>query len=203
MDNVRNTVRCQRCNLVQYQTKNGHCRRCSADLQLVEGFKLPEPEPIVLNQSKTKVETRLVFNKFNFGKAIAFWRERRGWTQAQFVTRARQMQWRLSRSYLSRVESGQMSFGYDYANLAFECLEITPEEFFNHVETDWFVSEVSEMVQSVSPEYRNVILNTIKSLLSQDNQIDHREEVRSVVSNFNIPYQQFTRGRQRRTEACQ
>src|SRR6202142_142108 len=102
----REVIRCQVCGLVQYRTRTGNCRRCLRLLPPLVSFVIPTPSPTDLPG-----DDRQLFENWpnretveNIGQRIRQLRESRGMTQSQLQARSR-----VSRSYLSRIESGQMT----------------------------------------------------------------------------------------------
>jgi len=92
--------------MVQYRTRNGNCRRCLHLLTPKIEFLIPPPE-----LREIPGDDRQPFEKWpncemveNIGHRIRQLRESRGMTQTQLQARSR-----VSRSYLSRIESGQMT----------------------------------------------------------------------------------------------
>ena len=92
---------------MQYRTRVGNCRRCLRLLPPKVEFLIPPPVP----QEELPGDDRQLFEKWpnretveNIGQRIRQLRESRGMTQSQLQARSR-----VSRSYLSRIESGQMT----------------------------------------------------------------------------------------------
>jgi transcriptional regulator with XRE-family HTH domain len=92
--------------MVQYRTRNGNCRRC---LHLLT----PKIESLMPHQALQELlgDDRQPFEKWpnretvkNIGQRIRQLRESRAMTQSQLQARSR-----VSRSYLSRIENGQMT----------------------------------------------------------------------------------------------
>jgi transcriptional regulator with XRE-family HTH domain len=106
VESDRDVIRCITCGMVQYRTRNGNCRRCLHLLTPKIEFLIPPPElrelpgddrqPFETWPNREMVE--------NIGQRIRQLRESRGMTQTQLQARSR-----VSRSYLSRIESGQMT----------------------------------------------------------------------------------------------
>jgi transcriptional regulator with XRE-family HTH domain len=102
LDETRSTIRCTACKLNQFRTRSGSCRRCSVP------YPSPKtaPEPV----APTKAATEMFVPGLNAervrhtGSRIEQLRIARGWTQAEMQRRSR-----VSRSYLSRIEDGQMT----------------------------------------------------------------------------------------------
>jgi len=98
----REVIRCKTCGLVQYRTRTGNCRRCVRALPQRLEFLIPEAEP------EAQAGAEPVTDKFanqktveNIGQRIRQLRESRGMTQSQLQSKSK-----VSRSYLSRIESG-------------------------------------------------------------------------------------------------
>ena len=106
IESDRDVIRCITCGMVQYRTRNGNCRRCLHLLAPKVAFLIPPPalqEPLG--------DDRQPFEKWpnretveNIGQRIRQLRESRGMTQSRLQAHSR-----VSRSYLSRIESGQMT----------------------------------------------------------------------------------------------
>jgi transcriptional regulator with XRE-family HTH domain len=101
----RDVVRCTTCGLVQYRLRTDTCRRCVHLLPQPAKFLLPSPTP---EAAADPTHERFVNQKTveNIGQRIRQLRESRGLSQCQLQSRSK-----VSRSYLSRIESGQMTPG--------------------------------------------------------------------------------------------
>ena len=126
----REVIRCQVCGLVQYRTRTGNCRRCLRLLPPKVTFVIPTPSPQDLPG-----DDRQLFENWpnretveNIGQRIRQLRESRGMTQSQLQARSR-----VSRSYLSRIESGQMTPSLGTLEKIAESfsVETVTKEFFN------------------------------------------------------------------------
>jgi len=104
----RDVVQCKCCGLVQFRTNKDNCRRCLRNLPPKAGFLLPTAEP----QDAPGDDCQLPEKSPNLqavkkiGERIQLLREARGVTQSQLQAASK-----VSRSYLSRIESGQMTPG--------------------------------------------------------------------------------------------
>ena len=126
-DMDREVIRCKTCGLVQYRTRTGNCRRCLRLLPPKVEFLIPPPEPQDLPG-----DDRQLFEKWpnretveNIGQRIRQLRESRGMTQSQLQARSR-----VSRSYLSRIESGQMTPSLGTLEKISEALGVGLNRFF-------------------------------------------------------------------------
>src|ERR1700689_1241406 len=123
----REVTRCKTCGLVQYRTKNDVCRRCLHMLPPKVEFLIPPPVP-----QELPGDERQLFEKWpnretveNIGQRIRQLRESRGMTQSQLQARSR-----VSRSYLSRIESGQMTPSLGTLEKIAEALGVGLNRFF-------------------------------------------------------------------------
>ena len=121
----REVIRCKTCGLVQYRTRTGNCRRC---LRLLP----PKVEFLIPPAQELPGDNRQLFEKWpnretveNIGQRIRQLRESRGMTQSQLQARSR-----VSRSYLSRIESGQMTPSLGTLEKISEALGVGLNRFF-------------------------------------------------------------------------
>ena len=105
----REVIRCKTCGLVQYRTRTGNCRRCVRALPQRMEYLIPQEAP------QEEVAPEAISPKFanqetveNIGQRIRQLRESRSMTQSQLQSMSK-----VSRSYPSRIESGQMTLDFD------------------------------------------------------------------------------------------
>jgi len=127
VDMDREVIRCKSCGLVQYRTNSGNCRRCVRLLPPKVEFLIPPPVA-----QELPGDNRQLFEKWpnretveNIGHRIRQLRESRGMTQSQLQARSR-----VSRSYLSRIESGQMTPSLGTLEKISEALGVGLNRFF-------------------------------------------------------------------------
>ncbi len=127
VDLDREVIRCKTCGLVQYRTRIGNCRRCLRLLPPKVEFLIPPAAP-----QELPGDDRQLFEKWpnretveNIGQRIRQLRESRGMTQSQLQARSR-----VSRSYLSRIESGQMTPSLGTLEKISEALGVGLNRFF-------------------------------------------------------------------------
>jgi len=127
MESEREVVRCKVCGLVQYRTRTDNCRRCLRLLPARVEFLIPPPAP-----QELPGDDRQLFEKWpnretveNIGQRIRQLRESRAMTQSQLQARSR-----VSRSYLSRIESGQMTPSLGTLEKISEALGVGLNRFF-------------------------------------------------------------------------
>jgi transcriptional regulator with XRE-family HTH domain len=106
MDLDREVICCKTCGLVQYRTRAGNCRRCLRLLPPKVEFLIPNPQPQRLPNDKWQLLEKWPNHKTveNIGQRIWQLRRSRGLTQKQLHARTG-----VSLSWLSRIESGQMT----------------------------------------------------------------------------------------------
>jgi|HubBroStandDraft_2_1064218.scaffolds.fasta_scaffold482951_1 transcriptional regulator with XRE-family HTH domain len=99
-------IRCKTCGLVQYRTRTEICRRCQRRLPPRDGFVIPFRTPIEDESDGAKPPSKLTNLDMveKIGRRIQHLRTARGLTQGQLQKRSN-----VSRSYLSRIESSQMT----------------------------------------------------------------------------------------------
>jgi len=122
----REVIRCKMCGLVQYRTRTGNCRRCVRALPPRLEFLIPSPPPPDVpgaEQPADKWANRETVE--NIGQRIRQLRESRGMTQSQLQARSK-----VSRSYLSRIESGQMTPSLGTLEKISEALNVGLNRFF-------------------------------------------------------------------------
>lgn len=125
-DMDREVIRCSICGLVQYRTKTDNCRRCLRLLPPRVTFVIPTPSPQEATadaQAADDWPNRQTVE--NIGQRIRQLRESRSMTQSQLQAKSR-----VSRSYLSRIESGQMTPSLGTLEKIAEALGVGLNRFF-------------------------------------------------------------------------
>jgi transcriptional regulator with XRE-family HTH domain len=121
----RDVLRCQLCGLVQYRTRTGYCRRCLRLLPMVQAVTLPPPQAPPPEQEAANRAWPNVQTVERIGNRVRQLREWRSMTQSQLQSRSK-----VSRSYLSRIESGQMTPSLGTLEKISEALGIGLNRFF-------------------------------------------------------------------------
>jgi len=126
-DMDREVIRCGVCGLVQYRTRTDNCRRCLRLLPPKVTFVIPTPSPEGTASADSKLADDWPNQDTveNIGQRIRQLRESRGMTQSQLQGRSR-----VSRSYLSRIESGQMTPSLGTLEKIAEALGVGLNRFF-------------------------------------------------------------------------
>ncbi|HEV2387570.1 MAG TPA: helix-turn-helix domain-containing protein [Candidatus Acidoferrales bacterium] len=159
----REVIRCQVCGLVQYRTKTGNCRRCLRALPAPIEARVAPAVP----QQVTGDEHQLFENwpnretVENIGLRIRQLRETRGMTQSQLQARSG-----VSRSYLSRIESGQMTPSLGTLEKIAESLGVGLNRFFIAATKSEALLE-DPFIQGVRPFLRQLDFNQWQSVLKR------------------------------------
>ena len=126
LDLDREVIRCKTCGLVQYRTRTGNCRRCLRVLPQRLEFLIPPPAPEEEAGAEPQQEKQANQETVeNIGQRIRQLRESRSMTQSQLQSRSK-----VSRSYLSRIESGQMTPSLGTLEKISEALNVGLNRFF-------------------------------------------------------------------------
>jgi len=171
----RDVIRCITCGMVQYRTRSGNCRRCLHLLTPEVEFLIPPPEPQELPGND-----RRLFEKWpnretveNIGRRIRQLRESRAMTQTQLKSRSL-----VSRSYLSRIESGQMTPSLGTLEKLSEALGVGLNRFFvpesngEALLEDPFIQGLRPFLRQLDWEQWQSILNRLAAIsdhVSSDN----------------------------------
>jgi transcriptional regulator with XRE-family HTH domain len=160
MESDREVIRCKTCGLVQYRTRTGNCRRC---LRL-----LPPKVEFVIPPAERPGDDRRLFEKCpnretvkNIGQRIRQLHESRGMTQTQLQARSR-----VSRSYLSRIESGRMIPSLGTLEKISEALGVGLNRFFEP-ETNGEALLEDPFIQDLRPYMRQLDWEQWQSILKR------------------------------------
>ena len=161
-DMDREVVRCGVCGLVQYRTRTDNCRRCVRLLPPKVTFVIPTPslqDAQSEEQSSGDWPNRETVE--NIGQRIRQLRESRGMTQSQLQARSR-----VSRSYLSRIESGQMTPSLGTLEKISEALGVGLNRFFVPESTGQTLLE-DPFIQGLRPFLRQLDWAQWQSILKR------------------------------------
>ena len=161
-DMDREVVRCGVCGLVQYRTRTDNCRRCVRLLPPKVTFVIPTPslqDAQSEEQSSGDWPNRETVE--NIGQRIRQLRESRGMTQSQLQARSR-----VSRSYLSRIESGQMTPSLGTPEKISEALGVGLNRFFVPESTGQTLLE-DPFIQGLRPFLRQLDWAQWQSILKR------------------------------------
>ena len=158
----REVIRCKTCGLVQYRTRTGNCRRCVRALPQRLEFMIPPPAPPEEAAAETVAE-KLVNQQTveNIGQRIRQLRESRAMTQSQLQSRSK-----VSRSYLSRIESGQMTPSLGTLEKISEALNVGLNRFFIP-ESDGEALLEDPFIQGLRPFLRQLDWEQWQSILKR------------------------------------
>src|ERR1700689_2114618 len=167
VESDRDVIRCITCGMVQYRTSNGNCRRCLHLLRPKTQFLI---SPLALQELPG--DDRQPFEKWpnretveNIGQRIRQLRESREMTQTQLQVRSR-----VSRSYLSRIENGQMTPSLGTIEKISEPLGIGLNRFFvpetngEALLEDPFIQELRPFLRQLDWEQWQSILKRLAAI---------------------------------------
>ncbi len=159
----REVIRCKTCGLVQYRTRTGNCRRCVHALPQRMEYLIPDE---AMQEEQVPAET--MASKFanqetveNIGQRIRQLRESRTMTQSQLQARSK-----VSRSYLSRIESGQMTPSLGTLEKISEALNVGLNRFFIP-ESDGEALLEDPFIQGLRPFLRQLDWEQWQSILKR------------------------------------
>jgi transcriptional regulator with XRE-family HTH domain len=158
----REVIRCKTCGLVQYRTRTGNCRRCVRALPQRLEFLIPPPAPAEeagAEPAQEKFANRETVE--NIGQRIRQLRESRTMTQSQLQSRSK-----VSRSYLSRIESGQMTPSLGTLEKISEALNVGLNRFFIP-ESDGEALLEDPFIQGLRPFLRQLDWEQWQSILKR------------------------------------
>lgn len=162
LDLDREVVRCKTCGLVQYRTRTGNCRRCVRALPPRLEFLIPPPEPTEAPGAEPPADKWANRETVeNIGQRIRQLRESRGMTQSQLQSRSK-----VSRSYLSRIESGQMTPSLGTLEKISEALGVGLNRFFIP-ESDGEALLEDPFIQGLRPFLRQLDWEQWQSILKR------------------------------------
>jgi len=186
----REVIRCKTCGLVQYRTRTGNCRRCLRLLPPTVEFSLPAPAP-----QELPGDDRQLFENWpnrdtveNIGQRIRQLRESRGMTQSQLQTRSR-----VSRSYLSRIESGQMTPSLGTLEKISEALGVGLNRFFipesngELLMEDPFIQGLRPFLRQLDSEQWTWILRRLQAITDHVTAEHAEVPTRAAVTPFPSP----------------
>src|ERR1700691_4984998 len=197
MEMEREVLRCQVCGLVQYRTRTDNCRRCLRLLPPKVSFVIPSPTPTDLPG-----DDRQLFENWpnretveNIGQRIRQLRESRGMTQSQLQARSR-----VSRSYLSRIESGQMTPSLGTLEKIAEALGVGLNRFFVP-ETNGETVLEDPFIQGLRPFLRQLDWAQWQSILKRLQAIsDHVNTANSPLRSIPAPSERVPHALPRRQQ---
>ena len=158
----REVIRCKTCGLVQYRTRTGNCRRCVRALPQRLEFLIPPPAPpeeAAAESTSERFANQMTVE--NIGQRIRQLRESRGMTQSQLQSRSK-----VSRSYLSRIESGQMTPSLGTLEKISEALNVGLNRFFIP-ESDGEALLEDPFIQGLRPFLRQLDWEQWQSILKR------------------------------------
>jgi len=177
----REVIRCKTCGLVQYRTRTGNCRRCVRALPQRLEFLIPPPAPP--EEAAAEPTTEKFVNQEtveNIGQRIRQLRESRSMTQSQLQSRSK-----VSRSYLSRIESGQMTPSLGTLEKISEALNVGLNRFFIP-ESDGEALLEDPFIQGLRPFLRQLDWEQWQSILKRLQAISDHVHAAPAISALSV-----------------
>lgn len=158
----REVVRCDHCQLVQFRTTNGMCRRCKTSLD-------DEPEPIVATPVAQPQPTASQNNQVPVAMAIRMLRTRAGLSQRQLALRMR-----VPRTYVSKIENEKACPTLSSLERLAQALHVrvqdllttgrTHEDEVRELMSDEFIAELVPLVSQLTPMQLTTVLSQVREL---------------------------------------
>ena len=123
INEARDVIRCLTCGLVQFRTRRGNCRRCVRPLPVRLASITPPTASVGAINKRAQIPNAATVGMI--GQRIRQLRESCGMTQSELQSRSR-----VSRSYLSRIEGGQMTPSIGTLEKVSEALGVGLNQFF-------------------------------------------------------------------------
>lgn len=167
---ARETVRCAFCTLVQFRTHNNRCRRCTAplaDIALEARLSdlVAEHPPVPGNGRGAKSSRGNGLP--DIGSFIRAWRQAKRLTQTDIRNRAG-----ISRSYLSRIESGRMIPSLATMEKLASALHLSMAELLQPVKTettedvlqDDFIQQLRPLLKRLEDYQRAYLIRRLQQM---------------------------------------
>jgi transcriptional regulator with XRE-family HTH domain len=163
----REVIRCDHCNLVQFRTANGLCRKCktSFDEEPEPVITLPTAQPVAVAESDSK--------QLSVAGAIRALRLRAGLSQRQLAQRMN-----VPRTYVSKIENEKACPTLSSLQRLAEALNVTVcdllrngeptlEDQIRQLQTDDFIAELIPYLGKLNSVQWTSILNEIRAMTLQ------------------------------------
>jgi transcriptional regulator with XRE-family HTH domain len=160
---AREVVRCDRCQLVQFRTNNGLCRRCHASLDPDEPEILiqePAPQATVSSEHPRGLQV---------ASAIRSLRQRSGLSQRQLALRMS-----VPRTYVSKIENEKATPTLSSLARLAEALQVTvpdlitggtsPETEIRELLSDGFIAEMVPYLSQLNAIQLTSVLSQVRDL---------------------------------------
>jgi transcriptional regulator with XRE-family HTH domain len=161
--NAREVVRCDRCQLVQFRTNNGLCRRCHASLDPDEPeILIEEPAPQPINPSHHG-------GGLQVASAIRSLRQRSGLSQRQLALRMQ-----VPRTYVSKIENEKATPTLSSLQRLADALQVrvpdlltggtSRETEVRELVNDGFVSEIIPYLSQLNAMQMTSVLSQVRDM---------------------------------------
>lgn len=166
---TREVLHCPHCNLVQFRTRNGMCRRCHNPLVVEEPCVSPEPDPAEAEAAPEEGGSGIVRQ---LGRRVRAFRRMRGLSQYDLATRMH-----VPRTYLSKVENCRAvpnltSLSRIASALGIGLNHLLSDSWIERCELeaivqDPFLRKMAQLVNHLDSQQRAVILRATRQAAKQ------------------------------------
>ena len=161
MQNDRPVIRCKHCQLRQYITRDGNCRRCRRPF-------LARAAPVI--PVAVVAERSAKHEKQGWGQVLMMFRELRGLSQKQLAMKSSR-----GRTFISRLEQRikpptvattvTMAKALGLPFYALIQVQVARNYYCDELMKDPVAKEVSDNFMHLSTSQRHIILDTVQSLV--------------------------------------
>lgn len=161
---TREVLHCPHCNLVQFRTRNGMCRRCRKALDLEQTCIHPDPAPPESEDAAESSEAGIVSQ---LGRRVRAFRRMHGLSQRQFADRMK-----VPRTYVSKIENSRAiptlkSLSRIASSLRIEVHQLLSDSWLERcqleaIAQDPFLSQMAQLVEHLDPQQRAAILRATR-----------------------------------------
>lgn len=177
----RNAVRCPHCEMNQFVTASGLCRRCHKGL-------LPEPAPPVVAPVQVREFTFEPQKKLEIATLIRELRLERNLSQRQLADRMA-----TKRTYISKIENGRVMPTVALLKRFAAALRVDVSALLSGDKTETLLSDpfmkgLAFYVSRLDNEHRAILLNTACELAAKEKQYDSPSSILRVPRALQYAY---------------
>ena len=160
VEDSREVVKCGHCQLVQFRTCSGNCRRCFSEIP--QHVKLDERSPVELLVSEDAVKK--ISKELRFGDNLKLLRVSFGYSQGDLAVKLSS-----SRTYVCRIEIGSQEPGLEFIERISECFSISTMNLMSPNLGGWhwifddpYMVEIARLMPGLTARRREIILSAVK-----------------------------------------
>jgi transcriptional regulator with XRE-family HTH domain len=166
IEDPREVVKCAKCLLVQFRTRESNCRRCLK--------ALPPPKKLEAKIEPAEENTKKPYRELRFAENLRLLRVASGCDQGEFATRLR-----THRTYVSRLENSDNSPSLEIFERLSEVFHISIANLMTPNLGGWFFEdpamvEIAWLLPKLNANKRALILSAIIQKADEMNKIRKR-----------------------------